>query len=301
MSTSDKGTRLAPPPGRTKTQLGAHTWVTTLLCLLFAIMYLDRGNLSAAAGAIRAQFGLSNTQIGIAFSAFSWAYLASVLFGGWCARRYGARITLLVTVFLVGLGTMATGLATGVVSLFLVRLVVGAGEGPAFPAATHAMRNWYPQRSFGWIQGITHSASRLGGALAPPIVALIIGAFNWQVSFVVCGLASLLWAVLWWSYFRDDPRQHAAVAPQRLHELSAVASTHGPGPVPLWALTRRMLPVTAVMFAYGWCYWIFMSWLPLYFTNQHHQDLRSSAFLSSLTRWPESSAIRWEALLLITY
>src|SRR5258708_2294054 len=122
----------------------AHTVVTTMLCVLFAIMYLDRVNISAAAAPLKAHFQLTNTQMGLAFSAFSWAYLASVLFGGWGARKYGARASLFVAVSIVGVGTILTGLTGGLGSLFIARLVVGLGEGPAFPAATQAMRNWYP-------------------------------------------------------------------------------------------------------------------------------------------------------------
>src|SRR5689334_4285934 len=80
----------------------AHAGVTVLLCALFALMYLDRVNLSAAAPAIKAEFNLTNAQLGIAFSAFSWAYLATVLFGGWGARKFGARATLLICGLIVG-------------------------------------------------------------------------------------------------------------------------------------------------------------------------------------------------------
>jgi len=175
----------------------AHAVITTMLCILFAIMYLDRVNISAAAAPLKAHFQLTNTQMGLAFSAFSWAYLASVLFGGWGARKYGARATLLVCVIIVGTGTILTGLTSGLASLFMARLVVGLGEGPAFPAATQAMRNWYPADRFGYIQGITHSASRLGAAIAPPLVAIIIVWSDWRVSFIVCGAAAIVWAIAW--------------------------------------------------------------------------------------------------------
>jgi sugar phosphate permease len=187
---------------RARSLFSAHTVVTTMLCVLFAIMYLDRVNISAAAAPLKAHFNLSNTEMGLAFSAFSWTYLASVLFGGWGARKYGARVSLFVTVIIVGIGTILTGLTGGLVSLFVARLVVGLGEGPAFPAATQAMRNWYPAHRFGYIQGITHSASRLGAALAPPVVAWIIVWSDWRVSFIICGVAALLWAAVWWLYFR---------------------------------------------------------------------------------------------------
>src|SRR6266851_8407696 len=93
----------------------AHTVVTTMLCVLFAIMYLDRVNISAAAAPLKAHFQLTNTQMGLAFSAFSWAYLASVLFGGWGARKYGARASLFVAVS-IGAVARLVGIRVGVVS-----------------------------------------------------------------------------------------------------------------------------------------------------------------------------------------
>jgi MFS family permease len=267
---------------RTRSLFGAHTVVTTMLCVLFAIMYLDRVNISAAAAPLKAHFNLSNTEMGLAFSAFSWSYLASVLFGGWGARKYGARVSLFVTVIIVGIGTILTGLTGGLVSLFVARLVVGLGEGPAFPAATQAMRNWYPAHRFGYIQGITHSASRLGAAIAPPVVAWIIVWSDWRTSFILCGGAALLWAAVWWFHFREDPREHPDADAKRLEGLS-VSLPDREARIPLWTLTRRMFPVTIVMFTYGWSYWVFVSWLPLYFANQHHTDLKKSALLTSIT------------------
>jgi MFS family permease len=258
----------------------AQSMVTALLCVLFAIMYLDRVNIAAAAAPLKAHFALNNAQTGLIFSAFSWAYLASVIFGGWGARKFGAKSTLTVCVVIVGVGTIATGLAGGLATLFVARLLVGMGEGPAFPAATQAMRNWYPPHRFGYIQGITHSASRLGAALAPPIVTAVILWSGWRSAFVVCGAAALIWCAAWWIIFRDDPREHPSVDPGRLKNL-AVSLPDRRAKIPLLLLTKRMSSVTMVMFAYGWTYWVFVSWLPLYFVNRHHTDLKSSALLTS--------------------
>lgn len=272
-------TATVPPVARSF--VSAHAAVTAMLCVLFAIMYLDRVNISAAAASLKTHFQLTNTEMGLAFSAFSWAYLASVLFGGWGARKYGARVSLFVCVIIVGIGTILTGLIGGLGSLFIARLVVGLGEGPAFPAATQAMRNWYPAHRFGYIQGITHSASRLGAAIAPPVVAWIIIWSDWRTSFVICGVAAIVWAGVWWFYFKEDPREHPAVNTKHLEGLS-VSLPDRKARIPLWILTKRMFPVTIVMFTYGWSYWVFVSWLPLYFANQHHTDLKKSALLTSI-------------------
>lgn len=268
-------------PAAARPLVSAHAVVTTMLCVLFAIMYLDRVNISAAAGSLKSHFQLNNTEMGLAFSAFSWAYLASVLFGGWGARKYGARVSLLVCVVIVGIGTIFTGLVGGLGSLFVARLLVGLGEGPAFPAATQAMRNWYPAHRFGYIQGITHSASRLGAAIAPPVVAWIIVLSDWRTSFVICGVAAIVWAGVWWLYFKEDPREHPNVDARHLEGLS-ISLPDRKARIPLWILTKRMFPVTIVMFTYGWSYWVFVSWLPLYFANQHHTNLKNSALLTSI-------------------
>ncbi len=161
--------------------ISAHALVTTLLCALFAIMYLDRVNISAAAASVKAHFGLTNTEMGLIFSGFSWAYLASVLLGGWGARKFGARSTLVVCVIVVGLGTIATGLAGGVISFFIraprCRLRRGAGISGCNTGDAQLVS---ASSALDYIQGITHSASRLGAALAPPVVAALIAWGDWQ-------------------------------------------------------------------------------------------------------------------------
>jgi MFS family permease len=254
--------------------------LTMLLCAMFALLYLDRINVSAAAPSMSREFGLSNTALGVAFSAFSWSYLGSVLIGAFAADRFGARGVLLGCALVVGLATIATGLVGGIAGLFLARFLVGAGEGPAFPAATQVMRDWFRADRFGYIQGITHSASRLGGALAPPLVAWVTILSSWRVSFLVCGALALIWGAAWWRYFRNAPASHEAAASRHASfpESPGLAAERHPS---LGLLTRRMAIVTFVMFTYGWSYWIFLSWLPLYFSSRYGTDLKSSALLAS--------------------
>src|SRR3569623_261875 len=133
----------------TRAGIPARSWLTVILCSMYAIFYLDRVNISQSASFIQKDFNLTNTELGLIFSAFSWSYLAGQFSGGWLAYRFGSRRV-----------------------LFCCALIVGVG--PAFPSATLAMRTWYPIRLLGWIQGSTHSFARVGGAIAPPLVAALI-------------------------------------------------------------------------------------------------------------------------------
>jgi len=273
----------APGAARSRPMVRATTWITAILSSMYFIMYLDRVNISLTAKEMMRDFSLNNTEIGIAFSAFAWPYLFGQLLGGWLAKQWGAKVTLAVCCLVVAVSTVYTGFISGLVTLFAARLVLGIGEGPAFSAATAAMRNWYPEKRFGFIQGITHSASRLGGCLAPPLVAWIVIAGGWRMSFVFCGVLSFAWVVVWWFYFTDDPRKHPGMTQDELEALPHATRITRHSRTPFWALAKRIGSVTAVDFCYGWTLWVFISWIPLYFQNKHHLDLKSSALLAGFT------------------
>jgi MFS family permease len=261
--------------------IGAPRIVLALLCLIYLIFFVNRVNISTAAPLMKADLKLTNTQLGLAFSAFAIPYALFQLIGGWIGDRFGPRLTLSVCCALVGVSTILTGAAThGFISLFALRLALGFGEGAAFPTATRAMSTWVPARSWGFAQGITHSFGRLGTAMTPPIMAALLLLISWRGSFVVLGLLSLLWLFLWAWYFRNDPREHPGITEAQLSELPAVGSGRRKA-IPWLPLAHRILPVTIVDFCYGWTLWLFLSWIPTFFFENYHLNLQSSAMFSA--------------------
>jgi len=267
------------------TRLGWNTVanrVLFLLCLMYMIFYVDRVNISTAAPLIKADLGLSNTQLGLAFSAFAYPYAIFQLIGGWLGDKFGPRATLGVSGLIVCVSTALTGAVGGLASLFAVRLVLGFGEGAAFPTATRAMSAWIPPAQWGLAQGITHSFSRIGNAVTPPVIAWLIALISWRGSFVVLGVASLVWMVVWVWFFRDDPRTHPLMTDAELDQMSVGRPPAAELPqVPWLRLARHVLPVTAVDFCYGWTLWMFLSWIPSFFFQNFHLNLQSSALFSS--------------------
>src|SRR5271170_7383038 len=144
--------------------------VLFLLCFMYLIFYIDRVNISTAAPLIQKDLGLSNTVLGFAFSAFAYPYAVFQLIGGWLGDKFGPRLTLGVSGFVVCISTVLTGAVGGLLALVVVRLALGFGEGAAFPTATRAMAVWMPPTQWGFAQGITHSFSRMGNALTPPLI-----------------------------------------------------------------------------------------------------------------------------------
>lgn len=264
-----------------KRRVSASNMVLFLLCLMYFVTYLDRVNIATAGGEIMKDLGMSNTQFGLILSAFAYPYAIFQVIGGSVGDKFGARRTLLVCGLIWASATILTGMVGGLISLFLARVLLGFGEGATFPTATRAMQNWTAPGKRGFAQGITHAFARLGNAVAPPIVAFLIYQVGWRVGFVILGVASFAWVVVWYWYFRDDPKDHPAITPEELAVLPAPSKVGAKQNVPWGRLTRRMLPVTLTYFCYGWTLWLFLGWLPSFFKLNYGLDLKNSALFAS--------------------
>jgi MFS family permease len=259
----------------------ATTRVLFLLCAMYFITYVDRVNVSTAAAQFGAELHLSHTQVGFVFSAFAYPYLVFQIIGGWVGDRFGPRRTLAVCAVIWAGATVMTGLAGGFVSLIIARLLLGLGEGATFPTATRAMSNWMPADQRGFAQGTTHAASRIGNAVAPPLIVWLMVATSWRGAFIVTGIFSFLWALVWIFYFRDNPREHRGITEGECATLDSYSGVKQRTPVPWGPLLGRMAPVTAVYFCYGWVLWLFLGWIPQYFLHNYHMQLGKSALFAS--------------------
>lgn len=252
-----------------------------LLISMHFILFIDRVNLAAAASVMQKDLGLSNIALGLAFSAFNYAYAPFQLVGGWFADRFGARRTLTVCGLAWSITTIATGAVTGLVSLFGVRLALGMGEGATLPAATRALSKWMPIEARGTAIGATHAAGRAGAGMAAPIVALLITWFSWRFSFIAVGILSAVWAAVWWWYFQEDPRRHPGISSAELAALptSDPATLAGSGPVPWRRLVPRVTPLMIIYFCQGWTGWLFVTWMPSLLQKNYGLELKKSSFL----------------------
>jgi len=254
--------------------------VLFLLCVMYLITYIDRVNISTAAAEIRKEFELNNTQLGLIFSAFAYPYAVFQIIGGWVGDRFGPRRTLFACGLIWAVATILTGLSSGLISLFLFRVMLGFGEGATFPTATRAMQYWTPAGRRGFAQGITHSFARFGNAVTPPLVAWLMALYTWRGSFVILGSLSLIWVFVWLWYFRDEPKEHSGITPEELAVLPARSPAATAPQVPWGRLVPRILPVTLVYFCYGWTLWLFLSWIPQFFINSYKLDVKQSAIFS---------------------
>jgi MFS transporter, ACS family, glucarate transporter len=265
----------------------ARYWVIVFAVSLACIQYLDRVSISSAAAvpAIRRDLGLSEVQMGWVFGIFGIAYVLFDIPGGYLGDRIGARKVLMRVVVWWSFFTALTGAAWSLVSMLVTRFLFGAGEAGCFPNLTKVFTTWLPPGERVRAQGILWMSARWGGAFTPLVVTPILLWVGWREAFVIFGSIGLIWAVLFYRWFRDSPMEHPSLneAERDLLRSSAKnASKHVDVP---WLTILRsgrvwMLCWQYFALSYGWYFYI--TWLPTYLREGRHLTITSTTLLSIL-------------------
>ncbi|HKV42421.1 MAG TPA: MFS transporter [Blastocatellia bacterium] len=282
--------------------MGQHTPETTrgtvptsarfkVLWLIFAltnITYLDRLCIAAAAPAITADFHLSPSQMGYVFSAFTLAYALFEIPSGWLGDYLGTRKALTRIVLWWSLFTALTGAATGFVSLVVVRFLFGAGEAGAFPNIARSISRWIPSSRQGRALSVAFVGNAAGAAISTPLVFKLVQWQGWRPAFGEFGLIGVLWALLWYWWFRDRPEEHASVNAAELELIRSdrVDADHldQPARVPWKTIicSRNMTLICGMYFAFGYALYFYITWLPTYLLKARGFSSGLAGFFSAL-------------------
>jgi len=261
--------------------------VLALTVAAYMITYMDRVNIASTVPLIQKELGLSMVTMGWILSSFRWGYALFQIPGGWLGDRIGPRRALALIVTWWSLFTWATALAWSAASMAAFRFLFGVGEAGAFPIATRSLSRWMLPAERGFAQGVTHAGSRLGAALTPGLVVMLMLAYGWRAPFFVFGAAGLVWAAIWFWYYRDTPAEHGSVNAEerRLIETSLggarSARTHSVpwrrilGSPTLWTLSL-------MYFCYAYCISVYLDWFPKYLNEHRGFNLQQMGFYASL-------------------
>lgn len=240
-----------------------------LIFLVFIgiVTFLDRINISVAGTSIMADLGLSRKQWGWVLSAFIISYGLLQVPLGLLGDRKGQRRVLAIIVLWWSVFTGLTGMAGGFISLLFIRFAFGIGEAGAYPCMTGAIGRWFPKSENAKAQGYIWAASRVGGALTPFIVIPVIMYLGWRQAFYILGAVGLLWVVVWYWWFRDNPADKKGITQAELAELDDKPKVEvAKQKVPWKAIlhSKQFWLILSMYFFYAWGSWFFFSWFPTF-------------------------------------
>ena len=240
--------------------------VLGMLFLLSMITYIDRVCIAFAGPKMQDDLGLTPEQYGLVVSAFALAYMIFEIPSGSWGDKSGPRALLTRIVVWWSVFTSLTGLAANYVWLLIVRFLFGAGEAGAYPNSSGAISRWFPATERAQAQGIVWMASRIGGAITPFLVVPIQARFGWRASFWVFGILGIIWAVVWYAWFRDHPSEKKGVTPQEIEEIGAGATRAAHISLPWGSVltTPRFWLILLMYHLYCYGAFFFLSWYPTY-------------------------------------
>gem|GEM_PF-1431901 len=211
-----------------KKALRARWVIWGVMAAAFMVVFFHR----LAAGVVRADlvrdFGLSATSFGSLAALYFYAYMAMQVPVGMLTDTLGARATVTAGMLIAGAGSALFGLAPTPGLLFLGRFLVGIGVSTVFVSILKIQSQWFREREFATMSGITSLVGNLGGVLAQAPLALAVAAFSWRITFVGIGIFSILLALLCWIFIRNRPQDRgwpalneaqAGITPPKPREL----------------------------------------------------------------------------------
>ena len=237
--------------------------------LAIFICYIDRVNISVAIIPMQQQFGWSETQVGIVFSSFYFGYMFTMILGGYLADKYGGK-------YVLGFGVLAWSLFTfltpifayqGFFAIFLIRVLLGLGEGVAFPSIHSLYARWIPFTERTRVIAITNSGISAGTVFGFALTTIIITMYSWELVFYLFGLLGIIWSFFWFKGFSSMPSENKKISDYELSKiLNEAPSSENAKKVPFKNLISNLpfLAITVATFCNNWVLFTFISYMPKY-------------------------------------
>ena len=254
-----------------------------LVFLATLINFIDRLTVSVLAPIIVADLHLNNQQFAQIATWFLCAYAASQALSGRLYDRIGLKRGFSVSILVWSAAAMAHALARSAASLSFFRFLLGLGEAGNWPGAAKTTAEWFPPSQRAFAMGIFNSGAALGSVIAPPVIVFLQLTYGWQATFLVTGSLGLVWLALWlWIY--QPPSEHRWMGDAERQMLAAEATKSTSRPVsyasllrlrPAWGIVISRLLTDPV-------WWLYITWLPLYFSKVHGMNMREIAWFASV-------------------
>jgi ACS family D-galactonate transporter-like MFS transporter len=262
--------------------------ITGLIAIGVLINYFDRISLSVAGPQLEQSFHLTPARLGVLFSAFFWSYALLQIPVGLVLDRLGVTRVGRWSAFLWGAAQVLTACAGGFVGVFAARLLLGVAEAPSFPASSKATGYWFPRAERALATALYDLGAKFSNVIGVPLVALAVVRLGWRWGFGVAAALSFVYFLVFYRMYRD-PSQHPKLTPAEAEYLAAGgAEPEGQPSAPIAGMlvyllsTRKVWGLVIGFGAYGYSFYLFLTWLPDYLVRTMHRDILTAAGFAAI-------------------
>jgi MFS family permease len=256
-------------------------WKVTFLLFLFMLVnFADKIVVGLAGVPIMTELKLEPEQFGLLGSSFFFLFSISAIVVGFIVNRVATRWVLLVLALIWALAQFPMLGTVGLTTLLICRIVLGAGEGPAFSVAAHAIYKWFPDEKRTLPTAILSQGSAFGVIVAVPALNWVIVNHSWHYAFGGLGVVGLLWALAWLALGKEGP----------LAEMTAAAAVEPKIPYAQLLSSRTFLGCVAATFGAYWALSLGLTWFTPFIVKGLGYSQQQAGFISILP-WVFGAAI----------
>ena len=187
---------------------GLRWWIIGLIFVATVINYIDRTAFALLWPQMGKDLGMDNSDYALMLNIFMITYAASKFLSGRLYDQIGTRIGFIVSIVVWSAAAAFHALARGVISLSIVRGLLGLGEAGLWPGAVKSNGEWFPVKQRALAQGIFNAGASIGNVIAPVIIVFLYAQFGWKSTYLILGALGLLWVIPWFVLNKSKPEDH---------------------------------------------------------------------------------------------
>lgn len=252
-------------------------WVVVLLVFLACLInFLDRSALAYVVSNLNTEYGINNQDFGLIAAAFGVSYLFMTIFGGFLIDSYGPKKILGFFAIIWSLASIGIGFASGFWQILFLRVILGAAEGPAFPALTRVCSDWLANHEKARAMSFSLVAVPFSSVIGAPLITQLILHFGWRNMFFILGSSGIVWSIIWFILFNNkaSESQMVTAAEKDYIQKHQIKSHICKKQSFLELIQNRSLIISYVCYAsLGYLVSFSMLWLPAFLQQIHSFEI----------------------------
>jgi len=187
---------------------GLRWWIIFLIFIATVINYIDRTAFALLWPEMGKDLGMDNADYAIMLNVFMATYAAGKFLSGKLYDKIGTRLGFVISIIVWSLASAFHAFARGLISLSIVRGLLGLGEAGNWPGAVKSNGEWFPVKERAFAQGIFNSGASIGNVIAPFVIVFLYARFGWKTTYIILGAVGLLWVIPWLFLNKSTPEKH---------------------------------------------------------------------------------------------
>ncbi|MDB4714757.1 MFS transporter [Flavobacteriaceae bacterium] len=265
---------------------GLRWWIIILIFIATVINYIDRTAFALLWPEMGKDLGMDNSDYAIMLNVFMATYAAGKFLSGKLYDKIGTRLGFVVSIVVWSLASAFHAFARGLISLSVVRALLGLGEAGNWPGAVKSNGEWFPVKERAIAQGIFNSGASIGNVIAPFVIVFLYANFGWKTTYIILGAVGLLWVIPWLFLNKSAPEKHPWVTQEERDLILAdrIDKDEQTSDVKTKSLSvgqilsyKQSWGVLMCRFFIEPIWWFFAGWMPIYLNKTFELSIEQIA------------------------